>query len=273
MSNKIYYKHQDRVYSNCRLNCKGCYVKQDDLFKDHNLIHPDMIMDMIEEAVTRLGTKTIKYLGPSEFFRDPDIFKYLDRFAKLDVILGVFVKDPMFGDDNEVEELFGRIGIHSSEQLIKKLATYRNLRILFNFRSFDDEKTNDLVRGGYVGKADYQGNYKLVQTRALQLLYQYFTKAEIEKGRESRLIIINTPIISETIAEAFEIYTYFFDRGIPVLSTTSMQSGCGGKLYGDLDKNFLNDFQRYYAKAIAYSLKRGIISHEYLQKLGPSPYA
>lgn len=262
-----------KVYGNCRLNCKGCYVKQDDLFKNHDLIQPEKILDLIEESVNNLGTKTVKYLGPSEFFRDKDVFKYLDRFEKLNIILGIFVKDPMFGDDNEVKKLFGHLGLHTSKDLIKKLATYKSLRILFNFRSFDEEKTNDLVRGGYEGKENYQGNYKEVQTRALQLLYKYFATAEFNQNRESRLVIVNTPITNETIDEAFEIFTYFFDRGVPVVSTTSMQSGCGGGLYDKLNLEFTKKFQAYYVKVINYSLRRGVISKEYFEKFGPSPYA
>jgi len=263
----------DKVYGNCKLNCKGCYVKADNLFQNHNLIHPNDIMMLIEEAVEKLGTKTVKYLGPSEFFRDKDVFKYLDWFKRLGVILNIFVKDPMFGDDNEVEALFGNQGLHTSEELIKKLASYKNLRILFNFRSFDEEKTNDLVRGGYKGKTDYTGNYKSVQTRSLQLLYQYFAEEEINRGQAARLLIINTPITAETIDEAYEIFTYFIDRGVTVISTTSMQSGCGGGLYDKLDNEFMGKFKKYYASVIKYSLKRGLISRDYFKKFGPSPYA
>jgi hypothetical protein len=263
----------NKVYGNCRLNCKGCYVKRDDLFENHSLVHPDKIIDLIEEAVEKLGTKTLKYLGPSEFFRDKDVFKYLDRFQKLDVILGVFAKDPMFGDDEEVEKLFGDQGVHTSEELVKKLASYKNFRLLFNFRSFDSEKTNDLVRGGYTGKQDYEGDYKTIQTKSIQLLYKHFTEKELKNGRESRLTILNTPIVSETIDEAFEIFEYFTERGVPVCSTTSMTSGCGGGIYDELGAEFMEKFAQYYAKTTTYSLRRGIISKEYLEKFGPSPYA
>lgn len=262
-----------KVYGNCKLNCKGCYVKQDNLFKDQNLIHPEAILELIENAVNNLGTKTVKYLGPSEFFRDKDVFKYLDRFQKMKVILGVFVKDPMFGDDSEVEKLFGDQGLHTSEELIIKLASFANLKILFNFRSFDEEKTNDLVRGGYQGKEDYAGNYKAVQTRSLELLYKHFVAAEMARGKEARLVIINTPITADTIDEAYEIFTYFVDRGVTVISTTSMQSGCGGGLYDKLNQEFMIKFKNYYAQVIKYSLQRGLISQKYFAKFGPSPYA
>lgn len=272
-----------KVYGNCKLNCKGCYVKQDDLFKNSDLIHPKQMLELITDAVINLGTRTIKYLGPSEFFRDKDVFEYLDWFENLNnvlrfsknenLILSIFVKDPMFGDDSEVENLFGHLGLHSSEELVKKLAGYKFLRLLFNFRSFDDEKTNDLVRGGYKGKEDYLGNYKEVQTSSLQLLYQYFAADEIEQGKESRLVIVNTPITAETIDEAYEIFTYFIDRGVLVISTTSMQSGCGGGLYDKLNEEFMKKFKEYYVKTIKYSLQRGLISYEYFEKFGPSPYA
>ena len=191
----------------------------------------------------------------------------------MNIILGVFVKDPMFGDDAEVEKLFGYLGLHTSEELVKKLASYKFLRLLFNFRSFDDEKTNDLVRGGYKGKEDYQGNYKEVQTRSIQLLYQHFATNEIRQGKESRLVIINTPITADTIDEAYEIFTYFVDRGVAVISTTSMQSGCGGGLYDKLNEEFMKKFREYYVKTIKYSLRRGLISKNYFEKFGPSPYA
>ncbi|HEX8974096.1 MAG TPA: hypothetical protein VF817_01245 [Patescibacteria group bacterium] len=262
-----------KVYGNCKLNCKGCYAKQDNLFNGHDLVHPENIMRLIEESVEKLGTKTVKYLGPSEFFRDVDVFKYLDRFEKMNIILGVFVKDPMFGDDAQVEELFGNQGIHTAEQLVAKLATYKCLRLLYNFRSFDDKLTNDLVSGGYKGKEDYAGNYKEVQTRGLQLIYKHFAEAEFAQGKEARLVIVNAPITAETIDEAQEIFEYFTDRGLTVISTTSMQSGCGGKLYNELNVEFMQKFEMYYAKVINHAIKRGLITREYVEKFGPSPYA
>jgi len=263
----------EKVYGNCKLNCKGCYVKQDNLFKSNNLISPEDVLKIIEEAVNELGTKTVKYLGPSEFFRDKDVFDYLDKLQKIGVVINIFVKDPMFGDDEEVKKLFGDKNINTSEELIEKLSSYENLRMLFNFRSFDEDTTNDLVRGGYNGKSDYQKNYKSVQNRALKLLYNYFCEKEIKKGKASRLIIVNTPITSETIGEALEIFKYFLDRGVPVISTTSMQSGCGGKIYNNLNSDFLKKFEQYYIETIKYSLSRGVISKEYIKKYGPSPYA
>jgi hypothetical protein len=262
-----------RIYSNCRLNCKGCFAKQPDLFRGHPLLHPEQILDFVEEAVQKLGTKVIKYLGPTEFFRDPDVFRWLDRLDKMGVIINIFVKDPLFGDDDEVEQLFGHQGLHTSEQLVKKLATYQRLRILFNFRSFDDVLTNDLVSGGFSGKEDYSGNYKEMQTRALQFFYEYFAKREIEAGREARLVIINAPLIEETVDEAFEIFKYFLDRGLITCSAPSMQSGCGRGLYKEVKKSFLKKLHVQYAKIFAYSLKRRVISREYLEKYGPSPYA
>lgn len=262
-----------KVYGNCKLNCKGCYAKQDNLFNGNDLIHPETILDLIEEAVKNLGTETIKYLGPSEFFRDKDVFKHLDRFEKMGVILGIFVKDPMFGDDAQVEELFGNLGIHTAEQLVKRLASYKCLRLLYNFRSFDEELTNNLVSGGYKGKENYHGNYKEAQTHGLNLLYHYFAEKEFTENREARLVIVNAPITSETIDEAYEIFTYFVDRGLTVISTTSMQSGCGGKLYNELDVEFMKKFEMYYAKVISHSIKRGLLTSEYVKNFGPSPYA
>ncbi len=262
-----------KVYGNCKLNCPGCYAKKDDLFQGRDLIHPEAMIDLIEEAVRDLGTESVTYLGPTEFFRDVNVFKHLDRLATLDVIINIFAKDPMFGSDKEVETLFGNIGIHTSEEFIKKLASYKKLRILFNFRTFDEELTNKMVRGGYAGKEDYVGNYKTVQTRALQLLYRYFAVDEFGKGREARLVIINTPIVEETIEESPEIFKYFTDFGLLVTSTTSMQSGCGGKIYRSLGKMFLRKFAEYYATVINHSVKRGIIAREYVEKYGPSPYA
>ena len=262
----------NKIYGNCKLNCKGCYVKQDSLYKGKKLLHPDQIMNLIQEAVDNLGTITLKYLGPTEFFRDKDVFKYLDRFQKMGILLNIFVKDPMFGSDQEVENLFGDQGLHTAEQLVKKLASYENLRILFGFTSFDDERTNYLVKDGYQGKKNYTGNYKKVQTRAIQLLYKYLVKAEIKKGKAGRLMILNTMIRPDTVCEALEIFRYFNDRGVPVCSTTFMQSGCGGQLYASLEDVFLQKLAEYYAQANKHAVKRGIISEEELYKFGSSPY-
>lgn len=262
-----------KVYGNCKLNCKGCYVKKDDLFKGKNLVEPEKIIDLIEESVENLGTKTIKYLGPSEFFRDKNVFEYLKRLDDLNIVINIFAKDPMFGDNQEAKEMFGHLGIETAEDFIKEIAKFKNLRILYNFKSFDEKITNDSIRGGYIGKEDYNKNYKKIQTKSLQLLYKYFVKPELENNHPARVIILNTPIVEETINEAFEIFKYFTDRGIPVCSTTSMQSGCGSSLYQGFDKNFIDQLAKYYAQAIKYSLERGLISREDVEKHGPSPYA
>lgn len=263
----------NKVWGNCLLNCKGCFAKQPDIFRGHKLLSPETILNLIEEAAKNLGTKVVKYLGPSEFFRDRDVFKHLDRFAAMGVTLGVFIKDPMFGSDEEVEKLFGNQGLRTSEELIERLASYENLRVLFNFRSFEEEKTNYLVRGGYEGKKDYAGNYKQVQTRALQLLYKHFAEKEFAKGQEARLMIINAPITAETVNEASEIFQYFTDRGLAICSSTSMQSGCGKGIYQELDTEFMEKFARYYAEAIKHSIKRSLIDEAYVEAFGPSPYA
>lgn len=262
-----------RVYGNCRLNCKGCYAKQDDLFRGQKLIYPDRILDLIEEFVRELGTRAVKYLGPTEFFRDPDVFKYLDRFERMGIVLGVFAKDPMFGDDAEVETLFGSQGIRTADVLVEKLASYRCLRILFNFRSFDDETSNDLVRGGYAGKSDYAGDYKSVQNLSVGRLYEYFAKREFDRGLSSRLLILNAPVTPETVGEASEIFRYFTDRGLPVISTSSMRSGCGAGIYAGADERFLEELARFYAEAMRLSVERGSVAAEYFESNGPSPYA
>ncbi|OGY88360.1 MAG: hypothetical protein A2458_02760 [Candidatus Kerfeldbacteria bacterium RIFOXYC2_FULL_38_9] len=262
-----------KLWNNCKLNCRGCYVKQPNLYRGRDLLCPEQIFALIEEAVQHLGTRTLKYLGPTEFLRDTELFTHLDRFAKLGVLLNVFAKDPMLGSDEEVEQFFGEQGIHTVEQFVERLASYSNLRMLYNFRSFDKELTNHLVRGGFAGKEDYTNDYKAVQTRSLKLLHKYFVQVEIERGRPGRLMLINTPITRETVGEAFEIFRYFTDRGIPVCSTTSMRSGCGGKLYRGLDSGFMEQFAQYYAQAHRYSVQRGLISEDYFRKYGPAPYA
>lgn len=262
----------EKVYGNCMLNCKGCYVKKDSLFQDHPLLYPEQVLTLIEEAIRNLGTRVLKYLGPSEFFRDKDVFGYLDRFKKLDVVLNIFAKDPVFGDDNEVAKLFSHMDLYTSEELVKRLAKkYPNLRILYNFRSFDEDITNDLVRDGYPTKKNYPGNYKAVQTKSIQLLYKYFAEQEMRRGNEARLVILNTPITQETVEEAFEIFQYFVDRGVTVCSTSTMQSGCGIELKTSPD--FIKKLISFYAEAMAYSVKRGLLSREYFEKYGPSPYA
>ncbi|MBU1167504.1 radical SAM protein [Patescibacteria group bacterium] len=264
---------EKKVYANCPLNCKGCFVKRDSLLLGQKLLHPEVIMRLIKEAVEKLGTKTIKYLGPTEFFRDPQAFEWLDRFQALDLIVGIFIKDPMFGDDAEVAVQFDHLGITSSEELIQKLASYPRLRLLFNFRSFDDQIQNNLVNGGDSRKIDYPKNYKTVQNRALKLLYKHLAKPELEQGRAARLVIINAPVVKSTINEALEIFKYFTDRGVPVLSTCSMASGKGQALYLNSTLSFFNDLAHYYAKATAYSIKRGLVSQAYTDQYGISPYA
>ena len=262
-----------KVWTNCPLNCKGCFVKNPALFGDHDLLYPEQIMTLIEEAVQKLGAKSIKYLGPTEFFRDPDAFEHLDRFEELGVTLGIFAKDPMFGSDKEVERVFGHIDLKTSEEFVAKLSKYRHLRILYNFRSFRSDVTNDLVRGGYQGKEDFPGNYHAIQTRSLHLLYEYLVRQELEAGREARLMMLNAPITPNTVMEALEIFKHFTDRGVTVCSTASMQSGCGSQLYVRQSPEFVAKLARYYAKAMQHSVRRGMIPRGYYEELGPSPYA
>jgi len=80
-------------------------------------------------------------------------------------------------------------------------------------------------------------------------------------------------LLFETIDEAQEIFEYFVDRGLTVISTTSMQSGCGGKIYNELNIEFMKKFEAYYSKTISHSIKRGLITREYIEQFGPAPYA
>lgn len=247
----------EELWSHCPLNCKGCFAKQPALFQGHDPLYPAQIFELIKEAVAELGTRTIKYLGPTEFFRDPEVFAHLDRFAELGVTLSIFAKDPLLGTDPE---------------FVERISQYPNLRILFNFSSFDDQLTNQLVQGGHPGVADRCPDYKSVQTRALKLLYEHFVQRDLERGRAPRLVVVNSLITPQTIGEAWEIYRYFTERGVVVCSTTSMQSGCGRQLYRQLDESFLEQFAQFYAQTLQYAVQHGLLTAEYVEQYGPSPF-
>jgi hypothetical protein len=52
-----------------------------------------------------------------------------------------------------------------------------------------------------------------------------------------------------------------------------MQSGCGGALYAEVDTGFMQKLATYYACVLAHSIRRGLITREYVKRYGPSPYA
>jgi hypothetical protein len=252
----------------CKLRCVDCYAREDALFSgQYNLLLPDEVLGNIISASRDLGTKSIKFMGPGEMLRDPELFTHLDKLRSLDLIVGLFTKDPMLGDDQEAKKAFGHIGVKSSEDLSEKLSEYENLRILFNLRSFDEIIQNGLVGGN---KKAYPLNYKKAQNRAIELLHKYMAKPEIERGKDSRLVIINAPIINATVDESLQIFTYFMDRGVPVISCASMQSGCGKSSYQSVDLEKLSD---YYALVCKYAIEKGLTTFEEVKRQNPSAYA
>jgi len=219
---------------------------------------------LIDDAY-ELGLRTVKFLGPGEIVNNPELFKYLDYFEEKGLAFGIFTKPSVLLNEQEAQKTFGM----SAEEMCKKLASYKCVRLLMNFTSADPKTEKKMVDPQ---DEDYAETFFEDRNKAIELFCKYGLNSD---PNEQRLALICAPVIKANIDEAFDIFKWGTERNIPVVvAPTMLSGGCSLMLEEVRDKEFKEKgIVGLWTDIYVWLIKNNIITIEQLEKEGVAPYA
>jgi MoaA/NifB/PqqE/SkfB family radical SAM enzyme len=265
----------------CGLKCPGCFSEDNTYADGSRLLSWREVYQVIDQA-REIGLRSVKFLGPGELVQNPDLFEILDAAEERHLPISVFTKGVELGDDELAAYVHGRNGIRSSTELVDRLASYKCLRILLGFNSFDPIRQDKMV-----GSSGVTGHYQVSngiflkrgverytekRNRALVNLVRYGFSSEINC---QRLSLIAAPVGLDQIDEIPEMYVWAARRNIPLVIAPTMESG--PKSVGLMKYNKKSDpaheklralFVRLYSRA----LEEGVLDAATVKREGISAY-
>jgi len=246
----------------CPHKCPGCFNNAE----LHNpIMRLDEVMNVIDQA-KELGLESVKFLGPGELLANPELFKILDAFVKRDIVIGIFTKGAVMGNDALSKHYHG---IDSAE-LTSRLLSYPNTTFLVGGRSFDPILENVKFIPQNIREFSEEFNYHEARNIAIERLCRAGMNADLLR---QRLAIICSPVTAQNISGAFEIYKWGVERNIPVYIPPTMVSGKGHNLVKSAhDAKFENDYINMAVQVYLWTIERGAMSLKQLQLEGVHPY-
>ena len=215
----------------CGLKCPACFSEEAVYGDKDNLMTWQEVMGKIDEA-RAIGLQSIKFLGPGEMFQNPDLFDILDALKERNMPISIFTKGAELGDDELARKSYGSLGITTAKQLVERVASYDNVRILLGFNSFFSSKQNKMV-----GSTNSGVSYEIIDGKFVNRgISDYTTKRDnalvnlvnagfnsVEGGQ--RLSLIAAPVMLDQIDEIPEMYSWAAKRNIPLVIAPTMESG------------------------------------------------
>jgi hypothetical protein len=263
----------------CGNKCPACF-SEDDVYTDAaNLMTWQETMAVLDEART-IGLTSIKFLGPGELFENPDLFDILDAVKQRGLKFSIFTKGAELGSD----ELAYMNYKCTAKELVQRVATYDNVRILLGFNSFDTVRQDALV-GASNKTTHYRiedgmfvdrgvANYTEVRNQALINLVEVGLN-QPRPDNVQRLSLIAAPIFLKQIDEIADMYEWSARRNMPMVIVPTMDSGPKAQnltqitLKQDCDQSKLqNFFEAVYQRAFQI----GVLTKEQVEHEGISPY-
>ncbi len=246
----------------CPHQCPGC-------FNNAELHNPIMsvaeVVNVIDQA-KELGLESVKFLGPGELLANPDLFRILDMFAERNIVVGIFTKGAIMGNDALSQHYLGI----SSEELVRRLVSYPNTTFLVGGRSFDPDFENGMFIPQNKREFGQEFDYHLARNTAIERLCKTGMNADLLK---QRIVIACAPVTAQNIAGAFEIYRWGVERNIPVYIPPTMVSGKGHKLVKSAhDAKFEQDYINMAVSVYVWTIERGVMNLEQLKREGAHPY-
>lgn len=242
----------------CGIDCKHCFECGK---KTRNpLMTTEEVFATLKEA-TKLGLKTVKFLGPGELMHNPRLFEVLDFLRENGIKIGIFTKGASLGDDRKAQEVFGL----TAKELAAKIASYNNVSILLSMTSADKA-----VERNRVASKAYPDLFEIRNQAMVNL-----AEAGLNKDPQNqRLAIICTPVLNDNIDGVLDIYRYGLERNIPVIVAPTMLSGKGGEMKEITDPEFKErKLVDLYIDIYSMLIKEQIFTLEQLEEEGISPYA
>lgn len=255
----------------CSLSCPHCFRKSSNFKSGHNTISLDEIKDIILQG-KEIGLKYLKILGAGEPFENPELIPFIEFVDSLNIVLAIFTKGHIIGNDDKVLHYFGKYGFKDSKSLFKFLKE-KNVSILLGFNSFNEELQADFI--GAETESD-KHNYILSRNRALELSIEHGFNEVI--NNKTRLALICAPIKPENIDEVLDIYKFSRTQNIYSLNCPTALSGLGKIEYVRTNKLmdskvYIEKLQSLYIDIYSWGIESGYLSIEDIQKYGISLYA
>jgi hypothetical protein len=207
----------------------------------------------------------VKFLGPGELIANPQLFEILDEFQRRKIVVGIFTKAALLGNDMLA---FHYHGI-SSQELVQKLCSYENLTFLVGSRSFDPDLENLFIPRN-TNEIKEKFDYHLARNLAIERLCKNGLNADLIKPR---LAFVCSPVTFQNLDCVGKIYKWGAERNIPVYLPPTMVSGKGHKLVQkSLDQKFEDDYINLAVEVYLWAIERGIMTCEQFLEEGPHPY-
>jgi organic radical activating enzyme len=245
----------------CIHKCPGCF---NEATVENPILTTVEVLNIIKQA-KELGLESIKFLGPGELLMHKNIFYLLDELQKLDIVVGIFTKGAIMGND-ELSQYFH--GINSLE-FTSRVYSYDNVNFYVGARSFNEEDENHFIPQN---KKVFPSKFNYHESR--NLCIERLCKLGANKDLfNQRIAIVCSPITTENISYAYDAYLWSVERNIPIYLPPTMVSGKGHKLEASAsEKKFEDDYIDMAVKVYQYALKRGIYTKEKLLREGVHPY-
>lgn len=245
----------------CPHKCPGCFNEAE----LHNPILTLAEVWRIVEEAQELGLESVKFLGPGELIANPLLFDILDEFLRRDIVVGIFTKAAIMGND-ALAHHYHKMGC---EELVGRLVAYPNVTFLVGGRSFDPAFENRYIPRNR-RQVEFEFDYHAARNRALELLCGAGVNTDLSK---QRLAIICSPVTADNIGYVEEIYKWGAERCISVYIPPTMVSGKGhGLVKSASERKFEDDYISLATRIYRWSIERGIMSLEQFDREGPHPY-
>lgn len=245
----------------CIHKCPGCF---NEATVENPILSTQEVFNIIKQA-KELGLESIKFLGPGELPMHKNFFWLLDELQNLDIVVGIFTKGSIFGNDEISQHFHGM----NSLDFTQKVYAYDNVNFYVGARSFNEVLENKLVPQN---KKFFETNfnYHLSRNLCIERLCELGANQDLFN---QRIAIAYSPITKDNIAGAYDAYIWSVERNIPIYLPPTMVSGKGHYLEKSASElQFENDYINLAISIYKYAIERGIFSKEKLKKEGVHPY-
>ncbi|MDD4989074.1 MAG: hypothetical protein PHV42_01460 [Candidatus Pacebacteria bacterium] len=245
----------------CIHKCPGCFNEAE----VHNPLLTMREMWHIVDQAQELGLESVKFLGPGELTINPDLFTILDEFARRNIVVGIFTKAAILGND-EISRRYHGI---SSDELVRRMTAYPNTTFLVGGRSFDPVLENRYIPRN-PREIDIVFDYAEARNAAVEKLCAAGMNADLLK---QRMAIMCNPVTTENLGGVAEIYKWSAERNIPAYLPPTMVSGKGHALEQKAsEQKFEDDYINMAVEVYTWAIERGIMTLEQFKHEKAHPY-
>ena len=245
----------------CPHRCPGCFNNAE----LHNPVLTIKEVWGIVDQAQELGLESVKFLGPGELLANPEFFTILDEFRRRNIVVGIFTKGAIMGNDALAHHYHGM----DSAELVARLTSYPNTTFLVGGRSFDPDFENRFIPRNR-RQIEQEFDYHQARNQAIEKLCQAGMNADLFK---QRLAILCNPVTEQNLGCVMEIYKWGVERNIPVYLPPTMVSGKGHQLVkGASEASFEGDYIDLAVDVYTWAIERGIMTLEQFEQEGSHPY-